>query len=640
MYEEKEPLKKEKVKKEKKESKFFQKKEKKEKVVKQKIKKEKTKNESNDTENKTKKIISFKADWTSILVKFGVFLLVAFFVIFGVTKIKGIGSKDTFTNNMEKMKEVAYTYYKVETHRPLLVNEEVSMKLEDMVEGSLIQELKVNKNVCSKEYSYVSMTKESDEKYILTVYLSCGGEAKSASYDVIYKANNNDKEDSDKSILYELERTVTTNEKYSCPEGYFNAGKNCVSESYTKTISATPKYRVIPEKNTAARYKASGYEYEYVDAIITNTDLSYKCSSGYDLVGDKCLKKMEPNYRTNSSYSCPNGSTPSGSRCLYTTQVSYSDEQAYCSKGHLINGNSCYIRKDYSVKCLTGKKDSSLNSCYTTYTAQKELSDWLFDSKVTYSSNYDPKDTETVMYEFDYENTNGKYVYKKYIKKYIKTCDEGDQISGNVCRHYDESYQNRYCSGDYHLANDKSECYTITSAKYRDIKGVYSCPSGYSKKGSGLSTICYKYETATKTTEKTPYCVAGYDLTQDNQCVKTVAATRVESEMIYTCPSGYAKRGNGAATTCYKKTTTDSYYYCTNNEATLTGTRCIIKAKTSFTGYSCPSGYTLYGSTCYQETRDHILATVNDGVTNTKEVIWSKEKDLAGWTWTGNTKEA
>lgn len=633
MYEEKEPVKK--VKKEK-EKKFFT----------GNIKKEKNNNQKENSEKKKGiKILTFQADYISVLIRFGIFLIFAFIAIFIITKIRNNGDAKTFTENMEKMKEVAYIYYKVDTHRPMASGEEVVMTLGDMENASLIGELKdKNKNVCSKEYSYVSLVKNDDNNYDLEVYLSCGGEAKIATYPVNYDTDNSDLSTEDAILLYELKRTVTTNEKYTCPEGYYNAGKYCVSLNNTDVVDATAKYKVTPEVNTAARYKASGYEYEYVDPIVTTTESSYKCSTGYTLKGDKCVKEGTVYYKTENSYSCPNGGTPSGSRCLFTTYASYKDEIPYCKKGILINNRTCYVTKEYNVSCVNGKKDSTLNACYTIYSSRKELSDWLFDGKVTYSESYDIDrlESDTRMYEIDEWLDNGKIRYNRYIRVYNNVCDDGDELVGSTCRHYDESYEKRYCSGnDYHLTSDESECYTYDEPYYKNINGTYTCPEGYYKKGTGVNTTCYKYENATKNTVKTPYCSSIYDLTFDGKCLRTVEAQLVENEVSYSCPEGYTKTGNGKNTKCYKKVSNDSYYYCSNSKATLSGTRCIIPSSTTFLAYTCPMGYDLSQNKCIKTNAvDTILATENSGETTKEEVIWSKEKELDGWTWTGNTKEA
>ncbi len=654
MYEEKEPVKK--VKKEKKSNKFFhdiklkekvdkvkEKTKKREKKIPKKLKEKEIMPKIDKTENSGKtKVIRFKPDFVSILIKFGIFLFIAFIIIFAVTKIRLGSDRKSFADNMEKMKEVSYTYFKAEKNRPSLVLDEVDITLDDMVKGSLIKELKDKKgNVCSRDYSYVSMTKKSSEDYEMTVYLSCAGEAQTATYNITYPSDNNDDQKDNKTTYYELQRTATNDETYSCPDGYILKGTYC--EKATETIAATPVYKVTPEKNTKASYKSSRSEYEYTDPIITIKENVLKCSNGYTLENGKCIKETSVKYKTRYTYSCPDGGTPSNNRCLFTTNTDYKDTKAYCSKGRLINGDECYVTKDYSFKCLTGKKDSTKHSCYTTYAAKTELSDWLFDSKVKYSksTNVDRLETEKIRYEFDYYDENSKKnVYKKYIRKNVKVCDDDDILSGSTCKHYDGSYIEKYCTGDYELTSDKKECYTIKDASYRDIKGSYTCPTGYRKKGTGDNASCYKYENATKTGNQTAYCSYGYELTKDNRCLKVESAILVDEENAYSCPEGYLQKKNGKATKCYKKTTTEAYYYCTNSKATLNGDRCIVPSVTKVISLRCPSGYKKSGNQCVKSSssKDRIKATKKEA-TSTTEKIWSKEKEMDGWTWTGNTKE-
>lgn len=651
MYEEQE--KKESIKKEKKERRFFkEEKTKKEKIEKSKPKKEKIKKENNfvkkvkesfkkekkvekEPKEESKKIFTLKADYVSILIKLGIFLVIAFVIIFTVTKMKNGSQKNSFASNMEKMKEVAYTYYKVESHRPISISEEVSMTLGDMEEGSLIKELvDKKKNVCSKDYSYVSLTKKEEENYEMKVYLSCGGEAQSSTYDITYSKKKEENSEKEQTILYELKRNVTTNERYTCPEGYITSGSLCMKLNVTKTLPATPKYRIIPERNTSASYKKSKEEKEYADPIVEEKE-ERNCPTGSILQNGKCVKMTDPKYKNEKEYTCPTGATLSGTRCLFTTYPTETTKKAYCKEGTLI-GDSCYITKKYTVKCLTGTKDSGKNACYVTYKAKEELSDWLFSGKVTYDEKKEVRDTETTSYEVDEYLENGKITYRKYIRKKVKVCDDDDILSGSTCRHYEEDYEQRTCSNGYLLTKDQKECYTYKDASYKKIEETYTCPKGYTKRGTKDSATCYKYEAATKTENKTPYCTSGYDLV-DGKCIKEVESTN--NTKSYTCPEGYTKIGTDEKTKCYKTTETEEYYYCRNKEATLEKDRCIVKEKTTFVGYSCPSGYNLSGSTCMKtDAKETIEATKKEGTTTSEETIWSKTKELSGWTWTGNTK--
>jgi len=639
MYEEKE----ENVK-EKKVNRFFQKEKtkKEKKPKKEKVKKEKIlKPKENNSESK--KVLGIKADWVSILVKLGLFLLIVFFAIFVVTKVRQTFSKNSFTDNMEKMKDVAYTYFKLEKNRPIEVGEETLLTLDDLEKASLISELKDSKkNVCSKDYSYVSLIKKSDTKYLLKIYLSCGGEAQNASYDLTYSNSKDSGSSVPKTVLYELKRNVVTEDVYTCPSGYMVSGRYCVGNNTVTTINATPRYRVTPAKEYEAKLKKAGYEYEIVEPISTVTNPTYVCDTkaGYHLEGTKCIKEGTVRYHTTTDYVCNNG-TPSGTKCLITTAAIYSTEQAYCSRGRLVDDDSCYVSIKPSVRCLLGKKDTTRNACYTTYSASKVLSDWMFESKVKYRDGRVPKDTEKVMYERVEELDNGYTLYRKFVRKYTTVCDGDDKKINGTCRHYDASYEEKYCSNSkYDLSQDGTECYMYEDASYKTKKGTYDCPNGYSPKGSGSSTRCVRYETAIKKTENTPYCSGGYDLTEDGKCVKVVDATLEESKTNYTCPDGYVSRGSKSNPTCYKKVKTDSYYYCTNSKATLENNRCIIEEETKFLGYSCPSGYSKNGNICTKtNSKERFLATKSEKSINNDEIIWSKSKNVSGWTWTGNTKE-
>ena len=579
----------------KKENRFF-KKDKKEKIKKEKKIKEKKEPKEKKNKENGKKLISFKADWVAISVKLGLFLFISFVLIFIFTKINS--SQNSFTNHLEKMKDVSYVYFKVPNNRPSMINEEVTMTLGDMEEGSLLPELKIKKEICSKEFSYVSLNKKNDINYDLTVYLSCGGEAKKAVYEVTYQNSSNN--NTEETILYELKREVVSEKKYTCPSGYTLNGKYCDKTNEVSIIDATPNYKITPEKNVPAKLKPSNSNYEYIDPIITNKEETLECPKGYTLREGKCEIKGTVKYKTSIVYTCQTG-TQSGTKCLLTTEPEYSNTELYCSKGIKLNGQ-CYVTTKYSVRCIHGIKDSSRNACYKTYSTYKELSDWLYDGIVTYSEKTKLKDTDTVYYDPIQYHENGKITYKKYIRKYIKKCDEGDIRDGNLCKHYDESYEERYCSDSkYTLNKDKTECYYYESMQTKKVKETYKCPTGYTKKGSGENVTCVRYEKAVKKVEKTPYCSSQYDLTSDNLCIKRIDATESSNSKTYECPDGYTKRGENERTVCYKKVTSESYYYCSNSSAILNKDRCIIPSKMTFLNYSCPKGYSKSSNKCIKK---------------------------------------
>jgi hypothetical protein len=70
----------------------------------------------------------------------------------------------------------------------------------------------------------------------------------------------------------------------------------------------------------------------------------------------------------------------------------------------------------------------------------------------------------------------------------------------------------------------------------------------------------------------------------------------------YSCPSGSVNgpnpsTGSGSVASCYTLSTTSSTTYSCPSGGTLSGTTCYVT--TSSTTYSCPSGGTLSGTTCY-----------------------------------------
>jgi len=151
---------------------------------------------------------------------------------------------------------------------------------------------------------------------------------------------------------------------------------------------------------------------------------------------------------------------------------------------------------------------------------------------------------------------------------------------------------------------------------YKATETVYSCPSGYTKSGSGSNTKCVKSnsETINATKNVTYSCPSGYTK-NGTKCTKTKTSTiDATKTTTYSCPSGYTKSGSGSNTKCYK-TSNESVnakytttYSCPSGY-TLSGTKCTktttsteTKNATPKTTYSCPSGYSLNGTKCTKTT--------------------------------------
>ena len=134
----------------------------------------------------------------------------------------------------------------------------------------------------------------------------------------------------------------------------------------------------------------------------------------------------------------------------------------------------------------------------------------------------------------------------------------------------------------------------------------YTCPTGYSKTGSGTNTKCVKTETISASKKLKEYScapVVGTTLS-GSKCIITISPT-----ISYSCPTGYTKIGDGPTSSCERnespvtKTTT----YCSG------GTYWIIRSgkceyQKSATSI-CPTGYTKSGANCQRKYN----ATVKNG---------------------------
>ena len=160
-------------------------------------------------------------------------------------------------------------------------------------------------------------------------------------------------------------------------------------------------------------------------------------------------------------------------------------------------------------------------------------------------------------------------------------------------------------------------------------KKIYTCPSGYTKKGTKCTkkttgatidaTPVYnpdqtitvdakivtegnrEYVDAVKTKVRTDYsCPTGYTL-NGSYCIKYTDATEHQGETSYTCPSGYTKNGTKCTKTYTATYVAGSTNYTCPSGGTLSGTKCTITQKaTASTTYTCPSGYTKNGTSCYK----------------------------------------
>ncbi len=211
----------------------------------------------------------------------------------------------------------------------------------------------------------------------------------------------------------------------------------------------------------------------------------------------------------------------------------------------------------------------------------------LIDKDVLLQAKYG---NSTCDYEASYvmiTNNGGKYYMTTTLvcgNEVAKTTEE--LKCNNLC---DGKCQDEEEDVDYVL---KYEYKRLVNKKYN----TYSCPSGYTKTGSGANTSCVKGTSATvkPTVNTTHSCPAGYTKTGIGSNTKCTSTTDKNvdptKKTTYSCPAGSTKSGSGANTVCTVK---DSY---------------TVKATKKVTNY-CPNDYSFANGRCYKDTSESYNAT-------------------------------
>lgn len=597
----------------------------------------KTKKEKVSKEKKES--VGLKFDYRSAFKKFGILVIIVFAFIFITTKIGQGSANKVFEENLDSMKTGAYKYFK-DNERPTENDESYTVTLQDLINDDYIEPLKDKKGKsCNPIDSNVSLVKKTDTKYELTASLTCNRMQQEKDYELTYASTSNVSSNSTKAVYYKLEKGVSIdNYQYSCPEGYVLNGKSCYSQASTLTAPAVAQYKTTSRKVIKASYKKDTDIYEYVDSVSMVDAGHYTCKDkNATLIGDQCVITKDATLKENVSYTCEEGILQ-GKKCKITTKALDAKEEYYCSSGKLL-GSQCRITKSYTLKniCPDDYPNKTGNRCYYTKDATRQ---WSKKEMKTYTKEM--TSTSTKKYEFirSYRGSNGTMKYEYYYSYLTNTyqCDDKNaELKGSKCYYYTDVKQEKICSSGYYLNSEEKECVKYVDAKKKTTSPT--CPTGYTKSGSGSNISCYKYVDAKKNSVNVPKCSSGYEVS-GNSCVKSSKATWIESKITYVCPTGYESKGSGKNLQCYKKTIMEGYYYCKTSGTYLDGDQCVREAKTEFVGYKCPSGYDYNGTQCVKVLAgDKVSATkTNDpGLTTTYK--WSDKKSESGWIWTGETKE-
>jgi len=569
-------------------------------------------------------------NWKDVLVKIILLILFILLLVWIFPRPNmSVFYDSVYRDNVNTMRESARNYYTVD-RLPKSVGEQTSMTLKEMVDNHLlIRFTDKNGKTCDESSSKVEVTKSSDSEYTLKVVLNCG-ETKDYILETIgcttvcsngtcttvlnnsnnansVAQNNNNNNDgnsvngasitndgnnnnggtnngtatdnngsgtiSSNSGATEVDNTdysnydvkdgkftttvtyyqhrkavVSTKTVYTCPEGYTKNGSKCYKNTTGATIDATPHYAPDQVVTVDAKIGQGEEKKVYTEAIKTQTGKDYTCPTGYTLNGSYCIKYTDATEKPGqTTYTCPTGYTLSGTKCTKTYDATYTP------------GGTSYTCDNGGT--LSGTKCTITQNATATTT-------------YTCPSGY---------------TKNGTSCYKVYDATAKYSCPSGYTLSGSKCTKKTTSTINATVS--------------------------YSCPSGYSKSG----TKCTKTTTDTKSASVSYSCPSGWSRS-GSTCSKSTTQSRAASAS--TSYGGWVNNGTKYYTSSGKSYTGDTSKLVL--QGAISGASCgspcgnkgiwykyIYYTRSRYTNYSCPSGWSRSGSTCYKTTTDTRSATAS-----------------------------
>ncbi len=603
-----------------------------------------------------------------ILIVIFVFLLIW---LFPMPDLKPLNNQ-IFADNIDRMKDVAKSYYTVE-RLPKELNESKRMTLKEMIDQHLILPLMdSNGKYCSEDDSYIEITKAQDE-YVIKVYLSCTDKqdyiiTHFGCYDIcsdtckaletttqncggnvcntqgggkVTTKNNNGK-----IFEYKYVRNVCTQDfaGYFCPSGYYLAGDVCIKNgSQTITVDADKHVSNITSTDTKDAKAIVDSSTELVDAtckneiqtstidankssVLVNATLKIKNQTvtadkinSYDVKGAVIKRKtINSDYILTQKYDV-----------ITATKYATGYKWAYASTITTTDSSLSYVGENEKILLVDTYELPTCDTCVTTVKYYKYYKYTKQATGYSYSCDAFPGYTKY-----------GEDKCRKPIGSPVKACPDGYNPNGSVCTRVEETMScDKYGSG--YVLNESAKTCTKTTTTYR-------CPEGTSKTND--ERYCTKpvksyecppgtYETADETKcSKTSYSCPPN--TSDKTYVLNGTKCTVQSKVkVCTCPPGTDKTAD--ETKCAKKNTTTRYSCEDYPGYTLNGTKCTKTTTTQKVTYSCDAGYNLTGTKCIKtvDTTDTKKAEKKYNTTCNNEYIWSTRTSINGWTFTGEKRE-
>ena len=498
-------------------------------------------------------------------------LLILIFILLVIGGFKtGLFSSKTVTNesnenriyneNINQIKEAAKDYYTIDK-LPTNIGDTTKLTLKQMIDKKIVLNITdYNNNSCNSEYSYVEVTKLSNNEYSLKVLLSCDNHTDYivttiGCHETCNNGNCTTNTVETTKTEYQYSKQVTTNglTSYSCPDNYTLKGNKCY-KNITTTINATSIYSEEKELVTNALVNNGSSYNVYADNIEVKGNSYQVCNTG-TLKNGKCVSTFTSD--ATKKYNCAEGSL-SGSKCIIKTTNSSTVNASISSYTY---GN-WYVVDTY-------KRTSAL----ATYNNGTEK---LVDNGTTReydcaTPRYCP--TKTTYYH---------YTLYRRTKTANYTCDNGT-LSGSKCIITTSSSKTidaklTYSCSKGTLSGNKCIITTSTNAltKYKD--STYKCPTGYTSLGSGSNMKCY----ITKKNDDKYYCANTDEVLKDNKCYSKDSSKLTG----YTCTDGYKLDGDK----CIKETYCAK---CATKAVSESKTTTVYKWSTekSLTGYTSTGKY-------------------------------------------------
>jgi RHS repeat-associated protein len=308
------------------------------------------------------------------------------------------------------------------------------------------------------------------------------------------------------------------------------------------------------------------------------------------------LSMTYSNFAANAT-SCPPGYTLGGGTCNLTSNTANPATPVYsCPAGQTLTGTTCTLTTTSAATpnyaCAAGFVLNGTNCVKTTsYGASPVIgcSAYLFIS-------YDES-----MIAGCYRSTprGSDWVSGTIVVGY--SCPAGSSLSGSSCTSTTTvaaTIASYSCPGGQVLSGMTCALTSVSSAAAYPATANYACPSGYAMSG----TTCSKSTTlsATPTIGCPENLFIGYDESMIAGCYRStprgsdwVGGTIVVG---YTCPSAYTLGGTSCNQTLTQAATLVNYTCPVGRN--LVGTGCVLPGAT-FVGYACTVG-TLNGNSCVE----------------------------------------